>query len=229
MRAIAIDGPAGAGKSTVARRVAERLGAKYIDTGAFYRALALKAREAGVSADDEEALARLWAESEIALEGAGGAVRIRLDGRDVTEAIRRPEIGAAASRVARHPAVRAAVVARLRHLAEREAVVMDGRDIGTVVLPEARIKIFLTASPEARARRRHAELAAAGYAVRYEDVLAELVARDRQDMTRETAPLRKAPDAIEIDTTDKSIEEVVGAIVALAEARQKAFLSVEGR
>ncbi|MBE3596155.1 MAG: (d)CMP kinase [Hydrogenibacillus sp.] len=218
MRAIAIDGPAGAGKSTIARRVAEKLGARYIDTGALYRAIAYKALRRGVSTDDEGALERLLAETAIEVNGSGGVTQVLLDGQDVTASIRHPEVGAVVSEVARHPRVRAAVVSRLRAMAEGQEVVMDGRDIGTVVFPDASLKIFLTAALEERARRRYEELKAEGYAVTLDAVREELEARDRTDMTRETAPLAKAPDAVELDTTEMSIEETVDRIVALARA-----------
>jgi cytidylate kinase len=207
---IAIDGPAGAGKSTVARAVAAELGFTYLDSGAMYRSVALAAREAGVDADDGTALGPLAAGLEIDFDGR----RVLLDGRDVSDAIRRPELTADASRVSVHPAVREAMVARQRDLIEAGDYVAEGRDIGTVVSPEAPLKVFLTASDEERARRRAAETG--------EDVASVLEAqqrRDARDTEREHGALRAAEDAVELDTTGFSLEEVVGRVVALARER----------
>jgi cytidylate kinase len=207
---IAIDGPAGAGKSTVARAVAAELGFTYLDSGAMYRSVALAAREAGVDGDDSAALGPLAAGLEIGFEGR----RVLLGGRDVSDAIRRPEVSADASRVSVHPAVREAMVARQRALIEAGDYVAEGRDIGTVVSPEAPLKVFLTASDEERARRRAAETG--------EDlasVLAAQLLRDARDREREHGALRAAPDAVELDTTGLSLEEVVGRVVALARDR----------
>jgi CMP/dCMP kinase len=207
---IAIDGPAGAGKSTVARAVAGELGWTYLDSGAMYRSVALAAREAGIDPDDGSALGPLAARLEIDFDGR----RVLLDGRDVSDAIRRPEISADTSRVAVHPAVREAMVARQRALIEAGDYVAEGRDIGTVVSPEAPLKIFLTASDEERAQRRAAETG--------DDVASVLVAqraRDARDSEREHGALRAAEDAVELDTTGFSLEEVVGRVVALARER----------
>jgi len=234
LNAIAIDGPAGAGKSTAARRLAERLGAYYVDTGAMYRALTLKALERGVPVDDEAALVALLGETVVAFGGpnAEGVPTVLLDERDVTQEIRSPRVSGSVSAVARHPGVRAELVRRQRQLALHylsagRMVVMDGRDIGTVVLPEARVKVFLTASLDERARRRHEELARRGERPTYGETLERLRERDRKDAEREVAPLRKAEDAVEIDTTGKSVDEVVEAIVRLVEERL--FNSVQGR
>ncbi|HTR74601.1 MAG TPA: (d)CMP kinase [Solirubrobacterales bacterium] len=207
---IAIDGPAGAGKSTVARAVAAELGFTYLDSGAMYRSVALAAREAGVDPDDGAALGPLAAGLEIDFDGR----RVLLGGRDVSEQIRTPGVSADASRVSVHPAVREAMVARQRALIEAGDYVAEGRDIGTVVSPGAPLKVFLTASDEERARRRAAETG--------EDVASVLAAqrrRDARDREREHGALRAADDAVEIDTTGLSLEEVVARVVGLAEER----------
>jgi len=234
LNAIAIDGPAGAGKSTVARRLAEELGAYYIDTGAMYRALTLKAIERGVSVDDEELLIALLKETVVAFGGVNdeGVPTVFLDGRNVTQEIRSPRVSGFVSAVACHPGVRAELVRRQRQLAlhylsSGRMVVMDGRDIGTVVLPESRVKVFLTASLDERARRRHEEFAQRGEQPTYGETLKRLRERDRKDAEREVAPLRKAEDAVEIDTTGKTVEEVVEAIIRLIEERL--LNSVQGR
>jgi len=211
---IAIDGPSGAGKGTVARAVAARLGYRHIDTGAMYRAVAWKALEAAIDLNDENATASLAAAS--AVEVGDGVVRI--DGRDVAQAIRTPEIDAAATTVARQPRVREVLIAAQREIGRSGRIVMEGRDIGTVVFPEADLKIYLDAAPDERARRRAHDPAHAsgrgGAAVR--DVATALEARDRSDRTRATSPLMKAPDAVEIDTTGVPIEEVIQQVLALA-------------
>ena len=207
---IAIDGPAGAGKSTVARAVAAELGFTYLDSGAMYRAVALAAREARVDADDGAALAPLAEGLEIDFDGR----RVLLAGRDVSEEIRRSGVTADASRVSVHPAVREAMVARQRALIAAGRYVAEGRDIGTVVSPDAPLKVFLTASDEERARRRAAETG--------EDVASVLAAqrnRDARDTEREHGALRAADDSVEIDTTGLSLEEVVGRVVGLARER----------
>lgn len=208
---IAIDGPAGAGKSTVARLVARRLGYLYLDTGAMYRALTLKALERRLDLEDGAALAALAAETDLRLGGEGpdGQTEVLLDGRDVTPAVRTPEVNRSVSLVARQPAVREALVALQRRLAEAGSVVMDGRDIGTVVLPSAEHKFFLTASLAERARRRCADLEAQGFTGSLASVEEEVARRDRLDSERAASPLRRASDAEEIDTTQLSVEEVV--------------------
>jgi cytidylate kinase len=207
---IAIDGPAGAGKSTVARAVAAALGFTYLDSGAMYRSVALAAREAGVGTDDGAALGPLAAGLAIDFDGP----RVLLGGRDVSGEIRRPEVTADASRVSVYPAVREALVARQRALIEAGDYVAEGRDIGTEVSPDAPLKVFLTASDEERARRRAAQTG--------EDlatVLAALLQRDARDTEREHGALRVADDAVELDTTGLALEEVVGRVVALARER----------
>lgn len=212
-RVIAIDGPAGAGKSTVARQVAARLGYLYVDTGAMYRALTLKALRAGVDLNDEGALAALAAGTRVSVEFPSS--RIVLDGEDVTGAIRAPAVSWAVSRVARSPAVREILTRQMRALARRGGAVLEGRDTGTCVVPEADRKVFLTASPEERARRRWRELREAGYRVSPEDVRRNLEARDEADSRRGVAPLTVAEGAVLIDTTGLSVEETVEAVLQL--------------
>lgn len=207
---IAIDGPAGAGKSTVARAVAEALGITYLDSGAMYRSVALATLHAGLAPDDAEAVTELAAGLRITFHGH----RVELDGEDVTTAIRGPEVSAAASRVSVHPGVREAMVARQRQLIESGPYVAEGRDIGTVVSPDAPLKVFLTADGGERARRRAAET---GEPVA--DVMAGLAERDARDREREHGALRPADDAVEIDTTGLGIDEVVQRVVALARDR----------
>lgn len=212
---LAIDGPAGAGKSTVARQAAERLGLTELDTGAMYRAVTLACLRAGVDVDDEEACARVAARVVIDQDGD----RTRLDGDDVSVAIRAPEINATVSAVSAHPSVRTVMVDHQRAWAEQHgAGVVEGRDIGTVVFPDARLKVFLEASVEERARRRQLDEAAAGRDVALDELRADLTRRDRLDSQRATSPLVAAPDAVRIDTTARSIDDVVDDIVARYEA-----------
>ena len=218
---IAIDGPSGAGKSTAARLLAQRLHATYIDTGAMYRAVALAVMRAGGRADDEAAAGEAVARAEITLahDAVTGAQRIFLDGEDVSEAIRAHEMSAGASDVSKHAAVRRRMVELQRQAALGADVVMDGRDIGTVVFPDAEHKFYLTAPPEVRARRRHAELAAKGGGVSFEDCLRDLVARDENDSTRALAPLRPAEDAAVIDTGEMTADQVADELCARVAAR----------
>jgi cytidylate kinase len=211
---IAIDGPAGAGKSTVARRVADSLGFVLLDTGALYRAVALAASRAKVSVADAErsgALAEdLARRAAIVLQPD----RVLLEGEDVSRAIRTPEIGMDASTVSAHPGVRRALLEMQRKAGEAGGIVAEGRDIGTVVFPLAEYKFFLTASPEVRARRRHEELLAKGRAATIEETLAEVKRRDAQDEGRAVAPLRPADDAVRLDSSTMPIDEVVATILA---------------
>jgi cytidylate kinase len=210
---VAIDGPAGAGKSTAARRLASRLGFAMVDTGAIYRAVALAASRDGIAFDDDARLAQLLPRLRIRFEPApGSGQRVLLDGEDVSAAIRTAPISLGASAVSARPVVRDALLGLQRRLAIAEGnrgAVLEGRDIGTVVFPDAEAKFFLTASAEERARRRHAELRARGEDVPFETVLAEQVQRDRDDSQRAVAPLRPADDALQVDTTGLSLEAVV--------------------
>jgi cytidylate kinase len=214
---IAIDGPVGAGKSTVAKLVARKLGYLYVDTGAMYRAVALKALRLGMDINDPIVMAMLAEATDIQLQQQGdGSVRVFLDGEDVTEAIRTPEVSEASSIVSAHEGVRKVLAERQKVMAELGGVVMEGRDIQTVIAPDAEVKIFLTASLEERAKRRWLELQQKGISVSYEEVLQEVKERDERDKNRTIAPLRKAPDAVEIDTTGMTPEEVAEKIVKLA-------------
>lgn len=205
---VAVDGPSGAGKSTMARRLAQALGYLYVDTGAIYRTVGLFAKKRGVDPADARQVALLLEQADIQLRyGEDGLQHMFLNGEDVTAEIRLPEISRYASVVSAQPKVRAFLLEMQRRMAREHHVIMDGRDIGSVVLPDANVKIFLTASPEARARRRCAELEERGTPQSYEEVLSDIVERDEKDTTRETAPLRQTEDAILIDTTEGSLEE----------------------
>ena len=211
---IAIDGPAGAGKSTLAARLAKKLGYINIESGAMYRALALKAMEDGVSLDDEAALQALARASRIELRPKGDGNQVRLDGRDVSRRIRRQEVSDAASRVSVHPAVREWMVARQREMGVRGGVVMEGRDIGTKVFPDAEVKIFLDADSAVRGQRRFRQQPGAA-APPPEKILAELRRRDRRDRSRAHSPLVPAPDAVVIDSTALSLGQVVARVEGL--------------
>ncbi len=206
---IAIDGPSGAGKSTVARTLAKHLHYVYIDTGAMYRAVALRAKEKGVSAADEEALAHLAASLRITFVADPTEIRILCDGEDVTEAIRSPEISLLASEISRSGGVRKVLVDMQREMGKPGGVVLEGRDIGTVVFPHAEVKFYLDAGPEERARRRFEELKRKGLSVHFEETLEEVILRDRNDMSRAISPLKKAEDAILIDSTNLTVDQVV--------------------
>ena len=213
---IAIDGPVGSGKSTVARRVAGLLGYSYLDSGAMYRALAWKALAAGVPLDSPERLAALAQATRIDLAQEAGELRVRVDGRDVTEAIRSADVARAASQVAVAPGVRAVLVDQQRRAGQAGGVVMEGRDIGTVVFPDAHLKIFLDASVEVRAERRRQEHLAKGEALEPAQVLQEVRERDRRDRERATSPLVRARDAVLVDNTAMDAEETARLIVLLA-------------
>lgn len=214
--AIAIDGPAAAGKSTVAKLVAQKLTYIYIDTGAMYRAITCKALRLGISVDDEKALIELLSKTNIELIQSKEGQRVLLDKHDVTEEIRSTEVTNNVSYIAKIPEIRREMVKRQQRLAEHKGVVMDGRDIGTHVLPTAEVKIFLIATVEERARRRHEENRRKGFPSDLEKLKKEIEKRDQIDSKRETAPLIKAEDAIEIDTTSLTIEEVAERILAEA-------------
>jgi len=218
---IAIDGPAGAGKSTVAKHISRILGIIYLDTGAMYRAVALKAIESGIATKDAKALEELVRDIDIKVDLNGEEQKIFLDGRDVTNLIRTPEVSIGASDVSAIPAVRLKLVELQREIARTNDVVMDGRDIGTYVLPNANYKFFLTASLEERARRRYKELLEKGSSgVKYDDVLKDIAYRDKNDSSRSFAPLAKADDAVEIDTTDLSLNEVIDKILSYIKNKQ---------
>lgn len=213
---IAIDGPSGAGKGTVARAVAARLGYRHVDTGAMYRAVAWKALRDGVDLANEEAVAGVGEHASFDLEQG----RTVIDGHDVASAIRTPDIDRASAIVARHAAVRRTLVARQRAMGERGGVVMEGRDIGTVVFPQAELKIYLDASPEERARRRAADPAhASSKSAQLSDVATALAERDKSDSTRAVSPLAVASDAVVIDTTGMPISDVIDRVIALVNDR----------
>jgi cytidylate kinase len=216
---VAIDGPAGAGKSTTARLLAERLGYALLDTGAIYRTMALRARERGIAWDDGPGVASLADGLELGFRLEATVNRVLVNGTDVTSAIRAPEISDGASRVSALPEVRAALLGLQRRIGGVGGVVVEGRDIGTVVFPNAEAKFFLTASTDERARRRVAELRAAGKPADPEKTRAEIVARDERDTTRAAAPLRCADDALEIDSSALGPDEVVSKMAAIVAAR----------
>lgn len=212
---IAIDGPAGAGKSTVARAAAAALGAMYLDTGAMYRTVGLYFLREGLDGD-AAAVARMAGGMDIAVKFVDGAQRMYLDGEDVSAAIRTPEASMAASNVSAVPEVRARLVRLQQETARGTSIVMDGRDIGTKVLPDATLKLYITASPEVRALRRYAELRGKGEAAVYHQVLDEIVERDYNDMHRAASPLERAEDARLLDTSNMTLQEAVDAVVRLA-------------
>jgi cytidylate kinase len=204
---IAIDGPSGSGKSTLGRMLARELNVLYIDTGSMYRAVALATIEAGIDPHDSQAVVALATRSNIDLEGDPDSLKVLLNGHDVTERIRSEDVTTMSSVVSTIPGVRRAMVARQRELAQRGAV-LNGRDIGTVVFPEADVKFFLTAAPEERAERRFKEDRAANHGVSFEETMADMVERDRRDSSRADSPLKVADDAIVIDSSGLSIEDV---------------------
>jgi len=216
---VAIDGPSGAGKSTITRRLAERLGYLHIDTGAMYRAVALAVQRTGLPITDDEAIGRLCSELRITLRHDAEAYRVLLDGEDVSSAIRTPEISLLTSQVSSLRAVRECLVRLQRDLGRDGGVVLEGRDIGTVVFPDAEVKFFLTASAEERGRRRWLELRERGQNVSLEETVRAVVLRDEQDSGRELAPLRQAADAVEVDTTGLAIDEVLARLERLVRER----------
>ena len=209
---IAIDGPAGAGKSTIAKILAKELGYVYVDTGAMYRAIAVFYMDRCVAYDDEESVNSLIPEIDIRIEYKDGIQQVILNGENVTGRLRTEEVGKMASRTSAYPKVREKLVELQQNLAKTTSVVMDGRDIGTKVLPDADLKIYLTASAKARAKRRYDELVQKGEKCDYDVILKDIEERDYQDMHRKESPLTKAADAVEIDSSDMSIEEVVNAV-----------------
>jgi cytidylate kinase len=217
---VAIDGPAGAGKSTASKRLTSLLGYRLLDTGALYRACALLAARRGVALTDAAALAEIAASLDITFELVGMTNRVVVAGEDVSSAIRTPEMSEGSSVVSAVPEVRAALLARQRELAGQGGVVAEGRDVGTVVLPDAEAKFFLTASDEVRAQRRVEELRAAGIAASYQDTLADIRRRDDRDSTREAAPLVCAPDAVVVDSSVLGIDEVVARMFEVVRERE---------
>ncbi len=216
---VAIDGPAGAGKSTIARRVAARIGAVYIDTGAMYRAVALLALRSNTDLADAPRLEALARAADIRFEP--GSARVQLDGEDVSEAIRRPEVSPAASKVSAIPGVRRVLVEMQRRMGASGSVVMEGRDIGTVVFPNADVKVFLDADPDVRARRRVRELQEKGQAPPAEAVAQEIRERDRRDSTRADSPLTRAADAVSLDTTHLTLDQTEQAILQLIQGDKR--------
>ena len=212
---IAIDGPSGAGKSSIAKAVAARLGIVYVDTGALYRTVGYYVRGKGIARTDKEGVVSCLPHIKIEVRYEDGAQHVYLNGEDLGDRIREPEISMYASSVSAIPEVRAFLLDTQRDIAAKNSVIMDGRDIGTVILPNADVKIFMTASNEARAQRRTKELIAKGMDARYEDVLREMIERDENDRTRDVAPAVAAPDAILLDNSDMTIEENVDAVLSI--------------
>ena len=217
---IAMDGPVGAGKSTIADAVAERLGILHLDTGAMYRALGLAALRAGIDTQDEEKVVALCRKLKVSVGHEADGQHTFVEGEDVTGLIRTPEVSMAASTVSRYAEVRKEMVRIQQQLAAETDMLVDGRDICTTVLPNATAKIFLTAAPEERARRRYLQMKEKGMEEPFEKVLEDLKARDRQDMNRPVEPLRQAPDAVLVDSTSLTFEESVESIVRIAEAKR---------
>ena len=216
---IAIDGPAGAGKSTIAKRVAAEKNYIYVDTGAMYRAMALYLYRNGIDADDSAAISTRCGEPDITIEYRNGEQVVLLNGENVNGFLRTPQVSDMASRSSVNPDVRAKLLELQQELARRENVVMDGRDIGTVVLPNAQVKIFLTASAEVRARRRYLENIEKGLPADLGEITAQIKERDERDMNRPVAPLKQADDAVLVDTSDLTIEEVVEKILAIIDEK----------
>jgi cytidylate kinase len=218
---IAIDGPSGAGKSTVARFLAKRLGYVYIDTGAMYRSVALRVKEKGISPEDELALNQLASSLHITFITEGEQTRVCCDGEDITSAIRSPEISRLASSISKQKGVREALVQMQREMGKEGGVILEGRDIGTVVFPDADVKFYLDAKSDERVRRRYHEMVKKGVKVDFKETQEELIQRDHNDMHRIHSPLKKANDALFIDSTHRSVEEVVEEMVHMVKAKVK--------
>ena len=218
MKSIAIDGPAGAGKSTIARKVAEKLSFIYVDTGAMYRSMALYFIRHDIAAQDEEKIAAACPDIDVSIVYQDGEQQVILNGENVNGLIRTEQVSMMTSDTSKYPVVREKLLSLQRGLAEKENVIMDGRDIGTCVLPQADVKVYLTASAAVRAKRRFDELTAKGESCDIQKIEADIVKRDEQDMTREIAPLKQAEDAVLVDSSDMSIDEVVEKILSLTEA-----------
>lgn len=219
--AVAIDGPAGAGKSTIARAAAAQLGFVYVDTGALYRTIGLAVCRRGIDGTDVPGILATLPEIQVGLTYQDGAQHVLLDGEDVSDAIRTPQISTYASQVSSVPEVRAYLLDLQRDLARRQSVIMDGRDIGTVILPDAKVKIFLTASPEKRAARRCAELREKGQDVTVEGILVDMERRDALDASRAVAPLKQAEDAVLVDTSDLTLEQSIEAVLTVIRDKMK--------
>ncbi len=226
---IAIDGPSGAGKSTVAKALAKRLGYIYIDTGAMYRSVALRVKARSVSPENESALSRLASSLHITLIQEGEEFRVLCDGEDITKAIRTPEISRLASHISKQKGVREALVRMQREMGREGGVVLEGRDIGTVVFPDAEVKFYLDAESDERARRRYDEMVEKGIEADLKETRKELVQRDHNDMHRAHSPLRKADDAIYIDSTRRSVEEVVEEMTCVVKSKDFQSHEVAGR
>ncbi len=217
---IAIDGPAGAGKSTIAKKIAKKLGFIYVDTGAMYRAIGLYLLEKGVNYEDEQQIGRAIQDIQIAISYRDGEQQVMLNGENVSAKIRTEEVGNMASKTSKYPVVREKLLELQRSLASSADVLMDGRDIGTCILPNADLKIFLTADAGVRAKRRYLELTEKGISCNIEDIEKDIIERDRRDTTRAIAPLKKAEDAVEVDTSHMTIDEVVDTIVSMVVSRR---------
>lgn len=222
MHSIAIDGPAGAGKSTIARRVAKELGFIYVDTGAMYRSMALYFLRNGIKSGEEERISDACDSIEVSIEYENGEQQVILNGENVNDFIRTEEVSMMTSDTSRYPKVREKLLSLQRELAQKKDVIMDGRDIGTCVLPEADLKVYLTASSAERARRRYKEQMERGMECDFEQIEKDIIARDEQDMNRAVSPLKQAEDAVLVDASDMSIEEVVKKVVSLYQNRGEA-------
>ncbi len=214
---VAIDGPAGAGKSTIAKLVAKEKGYAYVDTGAMYRGLAIHFLENGIEAEEKEKIAEACKDADVTIRYEDGQQQVYLNGKNITAKLREEAVGNMASKSSAIPEVRAKLLELQRELARKEDVIMDGRDIGTCVLPDADVKVFLTASVETRAKRRYDELVEKGVACDLEEIARDIAERDERDSTREIAPLKQAEDAVLVDSSYMTIEEVVAAIVKLCD------------
>ena len=217
---IAIDGPSGAGKSTIAKGVAKQLGIIYVDTGALYRTVGYYVRQNGIDPKNAEAVAKLLPDVKVEVRYENGAQHVYLNGEDLGDKIRTPEMSMYASAVSAIPKVREFLLNTQKDIARRNSVIMDGRDIGTVILPDADVKIFMFASNEARAKRRYNELTAKGVEVRYEDVLSEMIERDNIDKNRDVAPAVPASDAIMLDNSDMSVDENIEAVLNIIKEKE---------
>ncbi len=221
---VAIDGPAGAGKSSIARAVSEKLGYIYVDTGALYRSVAYYAIKHGVKTNNSDKVTGLLKTLQIKLEFHDGQQRVFADGEDVTDKIRTPEVSMGASEVSAIPEVRSFLFDLQKKIADENNIIMDGRDIGTVVLPHAQLKIFLTASAEERARRRFAELTAKDSDITYDQILSDIIKRDENDMNRAVSPLKQADDSVLVDSTNMTIQEVIDCIEEMIKDKEKQVL-----